>query len=844
MSKNGNALRLAIYLIVAVAWSLLLILVGTKFQPYQAGLREVLANVVPHQSNTYSNSSHKPKEPSSERLPATRSSRQLNESISVDRPPVSVKKASVSKPKVFDKNFVATSESTVNSVHGKPLSTEVIETPATPPKPSLPPLKRGVVLTSQCSGSSWLTSTLSSVPGVHWADEPLMDYSLNTTKWSNVGWKEYRRDLESSFPVTEETRGENITWTGFKLMYNQIPQHLFGQVAAWLNQNHIFVIHLRRRCAALQFASQIEKRQRLRKVQSAHIKLDVNHFTNKSAMDALGPVEKINIEQPQFQRAIRMLEENQEGFSRFLRVNCVYAPVFEISYEDLDGPHKLKWFNALLEFLGLRGRLSSARGSDLVKTGSRLCESRLEGLGGEEYTSLSLHASRYECMRLRAHADWNITQPSEFVKSQTFPPNLGQCRWSPSCLQDKYLAQYPPELISLTETHPNETSMISNGAYSTTDNDEMLIHDVDPDSTTNQPIGMMPNKRGIILTSQSSGSSWLIAALNSIPGVIWTHEPLVSYSLDSNKWNTVSWEDYRKDLEHGFSGPALKPGETVTWTGYRISYDQIPERFYLEFARWLNENHIYVIHLHRRCAAMQLASQIEAAQRAALNGTTSAVRKLTLQDPQWRVAVGVLEVNRQRISRYLRVNLVMAPVFEVTREDLAGPHKLKWFNAVLGYLGLIGRLSMPSGSNVVEKVGATLCEGKIDDLGGNEYKSLSNLESRVECARLHVQNDWKVRPPEYVKELTFPPRDGQCRLAPDCWQKKYMRQYMPHNPKLTPNEKLAKAKANGTAKQTKGQTIMKAKTSIKKVLPVKIKPTRKPTSKMSIKVFANFKRKE
>jgi hypothetical protein len=193
----------------------------------------------------------------------------------------------------------------------------------------------------------------------------------------------------------------------------------------------------------------------------------------------------------------------------------------------------------------------------------------------------------------------------------------------------------------------------------------------------------------------------------------------------------------------------------------------------------------------------------------------------------------------------------MAPLFQVTHEDLGGPHKLKWFNAVLGYLGLIGRLSMPSGSDIVEKVGAALCEDKIDDLGDKEYKLLSNLESRVECARLHVQNDWKVRPPQYVKELTFPPRDGQCRLAPDCWQKVYMRQYVFEKPKLTPNEKLTKAKANGTAIQTKGQQIKKAKTPIEKVLPVpvkktlpnKSKPTSKPILRMSLKAFANFKRK-
>jgi LPS sulfotransferase NodH len=100
--------------------------------------------------------------------------------------------------------------------------------------------KKGIILTSQCSGSTWLVSSLNKRPDVTWKDEKLIKYSLNDTLLETVSWDEYQSNLESALSADN---GE--TMVGFKLMYDQIPQHLYAEFANYLDEKQVHVIHLR-----------------------------------------------------------------------------------------------------------------------------------------------------------------------------------------------------------------------------------------------------------------------------------------------------------------------------------------------------------------------------------------------------------------------------------------------------------------------------------------------------------------------------------------------------------------------------------------------------------------------
>lgn len=322
--------------------------------------------------------------------------------------------------------------------------------------------RRGILLTSQCSGSEWLVIKLNETPGIVWHAESLRNYSSQYRRWASVSWNIFQRDLDRAFPKmnqNEDTTTAPTYLSGFKLMYDQIPQRLYGQFATWAVSNNIHILHLRRRCAALQFASQLQKVQRL--VQVKHKGWDVNHFTNRTLLEALTPVQKISLEDEKYSRIIGNLEQNQINFARYLRVNLARAPVFEINYEDLDGPFQTQWFRAILSFLGVSAPLSRLDEEkmmtmrQMIKTGSRLCEDRMDHLGGLEYRSLADRLSRYECLRLRELyvPDWNhqighnggveMSKGTEaIIRQSTFPPTTGQCFLRPSCRQWEYMRQY------------------------------------------------------------------------------------------------------------------------------------------------------------------------------------------------------------------------------------------------------------------------------------------------------------------------------------------------------------------------------------------------------------------
>ena len=280
-------------------------------------------------------------------------------------------------------------------------------------------------------------------------------------------------------------------------MYDQLPQRFYQHFAEWVTQHHIYIIHLRRRCVAMQFASQMEKAQRHERTK--HTGLDVNHFTNRSVFDALEAVQTVTLEHPKWQHEIWQLEQNQKDFENYLRVHMARTPVFEVAYEDLDGPFQQHWFRSILAFLGVavppatttaatttssvptQAEDHETTNQQLLKMGSRLCERRLQGLGGPAFLTLSTLQSRIECLRLRElySPEWqafvNDQQPEQllwqttnrsnattsrnndennnnnnrnitlfkYIQQISLPPQQhGQCRWTPACHQVDYIFQY------------------------------------------------------------------------------------------------------------------------------------------------------------------------------------------------------------------------------------------------------------------------------------------------------------------------------------------------------------------------------------------------------------------
>ena len=322
-------------------------------------------------------------------------------------------------------------------------------------------VRKGIVLTSQCSGSEWIVSSLNSVPGVTWHLERLIRYSktyMNDAQWEAVTWKTYQADLEKAFTIPanaaedpEVTLPKDPNKTpimiGFKLMYDQIPQHLRLAFAQWLEENQVYVIHLRRKCAALQFASQMDKWMHKYRHQNKK-----DHVYTKEEAEALAKAKDWEItlsDNPglpknRWLESIRLLEENQQEFANYLHIYAAQAPVFEFTYESVDGPFQANWFNSLYAFLGLHHHKYTAS-AKTIKTGKRTCEDRMAGLGGPALPLLkATPQSRVECLRMRglAAAGKNSTSKAAMellgLQNVMLPPNDGRCRLGPNCRQREY----------------------------------------------------------------------------------------------------------------------------------------------------------------------------------------------------------------------------------------------------------------------------------------------------------------------------------------------------------------------------------------------------------------------
>ena len=141
--------------------------------------------------------------------------------------------------------------------------------------PQTPPIQRFLVLTTQHSGSSWLTQELNAQPGVACQKELLADldeHRLQRNASSSLKaptWEEWVARAEAAFERVYkdalQRMPRNLTVAvGFKLMYSQVwdsrplfmnaPPKTWGQntrFLAWLRARNVRVLHLVRGAAIL-----------------------------------------------------------------------------------------------------------------------------------------------------------------------------------------------------------------------------------------------------------------------------------------------------------------------------------------------------------------------------------------------------------------------------------------------------------------------------------------------------------------------------------------------------------------------------------------------------------------
>lgn len=120
--------------------------------------------------------------------------------------------------------------------------------------------RRGIILTTQYSGSTWLVKVLDSHPSILWGSELLQSYGYAIWK-TFVGWDTYWQAVENAFTKLKQQGTSSPKWIGFKLMYDQIPTHLRRQLFEKFAEENVTVIHLIREATILRWAHLAQRKQ-------------------------------------------------------------------------------------------------------------------------------------------------------------------------------------------------------------------------------------------------------------------------------------------------------------------------------------------------------------------------------------------------------------------------------------------------------------------------------------------------------------------------------------------------------------------------------------------------------
>ena len=264
-----------------------------------------------------------------------------------------------------------------------------------------------LVLTKGSSGSTWLSRVLSNIDGFTFGGEKMMPFSLmKKHQKKNLTWHHYRSKLDHQFDLlrsndNKKLEQEQQQLVGFKLMYEQVPSHLYyPHFANWLNEHQVHVIHLIR-SSALQYVSHAQKVECLKATETSA------HITNAQEMGKLARSDyvpsKVTAGGHWFERTVRERESLKTAMTKFLQVHAYNAPVFTVSYEDLHyPPHQSAWMNAILAFLGSSHRLETTLPTSAPNGGGGggvvttmkiahpdLCEDRMNNVTAPNYSELA-----------------------------------------------------------------------------------------------------------------------------------------------------------------------------------------------------------------------------------------------------------------------------------------------------------------------------------------------------------------------------------------------------------------------------------------------------------------------
>lgn len=233
---------------------------------------------------------------------------------------------------------------------------------------------KAIMITTQRSGSTWLSSILNADNAV-FSSEEMVHYSFyNLEKWSNVSWDTYKKDLDDAFlrvcnnsafltDMHKSGCGKDFL-TGFKIMYDQIPSHLYFNFVDYIHENQIKVLHLVRETPVLKLMSRFDMGAGAHETNVSAVKKRNKSMNRQSIQKAMAG----NIQ------LLSSLENEVHGFSLFLNA-MLKVPFLEISYEHLTGEHSQMYLSIVDTFMGIRRR--SKAHSKFVKIHSEDCNTSL-----------------------------------------------------------------------------------------------------------------------------------------------------------------------------------------------------------------------------------------------------------------------------------------------------------------------------------------------------------------------------------------------------------------------------------------------------------------------------------
>lgn len=210
------------------------------------------------------------------------------------------------------------------------------------------------------------------------------------------------------------------------------------------------------------------------------------------------------------------------------------------------------------------------------------------------------------------------------------------------------------------------------------------------------------NQKFVVLTTQRSGSTWVVDMLASHPSIRAYTELFLANGSDVPDWSRVKdfkyWNTYRVEKERS-SGTRFRsallfeymnecfshdPGQSDA-TGFKLMYDQL--RRFPEILAYLVINQVRIIHLYRNNAVAPVISNLLRSARKTAHVKNGEVI------PEVRIEINAAEAKRQivwfrnKVQRMRKlVTLLPVPKIEISYEELAVDRRK--FQRVIEFIGV------------------------------------------------------------------------------------------------------------------------------------------------------------